>query len=102
VSGNVVGVIGVGQDITERKQAEQEKSRVARGRVSNSRHRECHHGSRHDVSELFKKAWQTLGKKKVSKEVWQTLKKKKTGSWQVRGKKKYTYILTFVYGGTYK
>jgi PAS domain S-box-containing protein len=30
VSGNVVGVIGVGQDITERKQAEQEKSRVAK------------------------------------------------------------------------
>jgi len=29
VSGNVVGVIGVGQDITERKQAEQEKTRVA-------------------------------------------------------------------------
>ena len=30
VSDNVVGVIGVGQDITERKQAEQEKTRVAR------------------------------------------------------------------------
>jgi PAS domain S-box-containing protein len=30
VSGNVVGVIGVGQDITERKQAEQEKTRVAK------------------------------------------------------------------------
>jgi len=30
VSDNVVGVIGVGQDITERKQAEQEKTRVAK------------------------------------------------------------------------
>ena len=29
VSGNVVGVIGVGQDITERKQVEMEKTRVA-------------------------------------------------------------------------
>ncbi len=29
VSGNVVGVIGVGQDITERKQVEVEKTRVA-------------------------------------------------------------------------
>jgi len=29
VTGHVVGVIGVGQDITERKQAEQEKTRVA-------------------------------------------------------------------------
>jgi PAS domain S-box-containing protein len=29
VNGNIVGVIGVGQDITERKQAEQEKTRVA-------------------------------------------------------------------------
>ena len=30
VSGNVVGVLGVGQDITERKQVEVEKTRVAR------------------------------------------------------------------------
>jgi PAS domain-containing protein len=30
VSGNVVGVIGVGQDITERKQVEMEKTRVAK------------------------------------------------------------------------
>ena len=29
VSGNVVGVLGVGQDITERKQVEMEKTRVA-------------------------------------------------------------------------
>jgi signal transduction histidine kinase len=29
VSGNVVGVIGVGQDVTERKQAELEMTRVA-------------------------------------------------------------------------
>ena len=29
VSGNVVGVLGVGQDITERKQVEEEKTRVA-------------------------------------------------------------------------
>jgi PAS domain S-box-containing protein len=29
VAGNVVGVLGVGQDITERKQAEEEKARVA-------------------------------------------------------------------------
>ncbi len=29
VSGNVVGVLGVGQDITERKQVEVEKTRVA-------------------------------------------------------------------------
>ncbi len=30
VSGNVVGVLGVGQDITERKQVEMEKTRVAK------------------------------------------------------------------------
>ena len=30
VTGNVVGVIGVGQDITERKHAEEEKTRVAK------------------------------------------------------------------------
>ncbi len=30
VNGNVLGVLGVGQDITERKQVEMEKSRVAK------------------------------------------------------------------------
>ena len=40
VSGNVVGVIGVGQDITERKQAELEMTRVAQGAADLHRHGE--------------------------------------------------------------
>jgi len=42
VSDNVVGVIGVGQDITERKQAEQEKTRVAKA-ADLHRHCQCAH-----------------------------------------------------------